>query len=82
MYYNEFFQDAKSKIYHIYIEFFRFWGKRLDERPPGEGMIHFLPGHARASVNTWRGLFEPSVNTYLEGDVKSIAVRKVLKYST
>ena len=45
-------------------------------------MILFSPGHARASVNTWRGLFEPSVNTYLEGDVKSIAVRKVLKYST
>ena len=36
------------------------------------------PGHARASVNTWQGLFEPSVNTYPEGDVKSIAVRKAL----
>ena len=38
----------------------------------------YSPGHARASVNTWRGLFEPSVNTYPEGDVKSIAVRKAL----
>ena len=59
-------------------------------------MILFSPGHARASVNTWRGLFEPSVNTYLEGDVKvsapvvaeqvplalsNVAVHKALKDS-
>ncbi len=47
------------------------WG--IVEGPPGEGMVLFSPGHARASVNTWRGLFEPSVNTYLEGDVKVYA---------
>ena len=39
------------------------------------------PGHARASVNTWRGIFEPSVNTCPEGNVKSAAVRKALKDS-
>ena len=43
------------------------------EGPPGEGVLLFSPGHARASVNTWRGIFEPSVNTHPEGDVKSIA---------
>ena len=44
-------------------------------------MILFSPGHARASVNTWRGLFEPSVNTYPEGDVKSVTVHKALEDS-
>ena len=51
------------------------------EGPPGERMILFSSGHARASVNTWRGIFEPSVNTHPEGDVKSIAVHKALKDS-
>lgn len=67
------------------------WEGALEEVEGLKGLVHkvrqeralhgSLPGTLALRVNTWRGFFELSENTYPKGKVESVAVRKALKDS-